>query len=71
MGISLRVTTEWSMEAMKSFIVSFAIQTVATGNPTFGLVAGSLGIVATAVHAIITPLFRQSLKKDSLIWYKK
>lgn len=68
---SCAIPANWPTEAIKGFVVSFGIQTVATGNPTFGLVAGSLSIMATVIHAVITPLFRQITQKWQLHWIEE
>jgi hypothetical protein len=41
------------------FGVGFIIETIFTSSPSKGVTAGALSGVATAIYALVTPLFRQ------------
>lgn len=60
------IPENWPKEAIKGFSVSFIMQMVLTHNPSLSLAAGSLSVVATLVHTITEPLFRQVFQRTTV-----
>ena len=73
--ISEALPTNTLNEVLKSGIYSFAITTILTGNPITGTVAAAAAMTASAVHALLTPVFRNlasnNLNPNRLEWYQE
>lgn len=47
---------------------AFIIRTVTSGSPQKGVVAAALSALATAVHGLISPFFKQIIGRNQLNW---
>lgn len=60
-------------QSVKGFVSGFVITTILRKSPTAGLMAGSLSVVATVVHAAISPLFQAMIGNENkeLSWHQE
>jgi hypothetical protein len=47
---------------------AFVIETIFTGSPQKGVVAAALSALATAIHGLISPLFKRVIGQQQLTW---
>ena len=46
----------------------FVIETIFTGSPQKGVIAAALSALATAIHGLVSPLFRKVIGHQQLSW---
>lgn len=56
---SKEIPVNTAQAMLTSFAISFAVTTILTANPTVGAIHGSFSAVATGIHGLVTPLFKQ------------
>lgn len=48
--------------------VGFIVETVVSGKPANGVAAAAVSALATAIHGLVSPLFRQLIGRNQLSW---
>lgn len=60
-----------AIAAITAFTVGFVIETVFSGNPVVGLATGAYSAIATVIHGLVTPLFKQAIGQDRLLTWSE